>query len=78
MRWRPKGRGGPEVGGRRSAGPGRPAPDRPGTRLPDNPYRRLYTPTPTFTDLVRRARAAQRPAGPEAPADQPRPPAHRP
>ena len=32
------------------------APDPP---LPDNPYRRFFTPTPTFEDLVRRARKAR-------------------
>ncbi len=77
MRWRPKGRGCPAGPGGVLPGPVGRRPTGRGPGCP-NPYRRLYTPTPTFTDLVRRARAAQRPAGPEAPADQPRPPAHRP
>lgn len=48
MRWRPcKRRAEPDE---------RPRPGTTGTTppLPDNPYRRFYTPTPTFEDLVRR------------------------
>ncbi len=47
MRWRPRpaARPGPAQRGKTPAPP-----------LPDNPYRRFFTPTPTFEDLVRRAR----------------------
>lgn len=45
MRWRPKPQGGRQ-------GPSGP--------LPENPYRRFFTRTPTFETLVRRARSAQK------------------
>lgn len=47
MRWRPH-----------PAAPSAPAQKgkAPAPPLPQNPYRRFFTPTPTFEDLVRRAR----------------------
>lgn len=48
MRWRPC---------RREKGTASLQPEqKPAVPLPDNPYRRFYTKTPTFEDLVRRAK----------------------
>ena len=50
MRWRPK----------KPAARPRPAPPAPAP-LPENPYRRFYTPMPTWEQLVRRARGRRPP-----------------
>lgn len=50
MRWRPCRRSAPVP---REEARGREAPRTP--PLPDNPYRRFYTRTPTFEELVRRS-----------------------
>ena len=56
MRWRPK-RTAPPAPPRPSGGAAATPP------LPPNPYRRFYTPTPTFEDLVRRARTGSSGSG---------------
>lgn len=63
MRWRPK----PQGGRPAPSGPLRAARTVP--PLPENPYRRFFTRTPTFETLVRRARSAQKaqPGQPEKP-----------
>lgn len=61
MRWRPK----------RAAAPAVPRTPAAAPPLPPNPYRRFYTPTPTFEELVRRARTG--PAVPGNMDSDPRP-----
>ena len=59
MRWRPCAAGAKQQGERTSRTP----------PLPDNPYRRFYTRTPTFEELVRRSREGYR-SRPDAPDAQ--------